>query len=88
MIDWSKISKEEIRLTMKIINRAKEIRSDLDKAKALMDLQACHISCPLDLERMLEGADFMHDIGGIQAHINRETGELEDCFHPRYAKEQ
>ena len=26
-----------------------------------------------------------NDISGIQAHINRETGKIENCFSPRYS---
>ena len=30
--------------------------------------------------------DFMHDIDGINQHLNRRTYKLEDGFWPRYAK--
>lgn len=45
---------------------------------------------PLDWERLLAADDFnfLHDIGGISRHINRDTGELMNCFLPRFrAKE-
>ena len=29
---------------------------------------------------------FLHDVCGIATHINRNTGELEGCFSPRYAE--
>jgi len=33
-----------------------------------------------------ENFDFLHDVIGIVNHLNRETGELEDYFVPRYAR--
>lgn len=59
------------------------VRKDLE-----MDLSATHATCPLNFAKLL-GADdfnFAHDIGGIIRHLNRETGELGDFFHPRRAK--
>lgn len=52
-----------------------------------MDLAACHNTNPLDLEALAiaADADFRHDVFGIQAHLNRETGILENCFVPRYS---
>ena len=53
-----------------------------------MDVTACHSNgCRLDLEGLLaaDDRDFMHDVFGIRAHINRETGQLMDNFSPRYA---
>lgn len=43
---------------------------------------------PLDWTRLLaaDDANFMHDIGGISRHIDRETGELTGCFVPRFTK--
>ncbi|NTV02442.1 MAG: hypothetical protein HGB04_06605 [Chlorobiaceae bacterium] len=53
-----------------------------------MDLIACHANgCGLDLERLSEAQDMdlLHDALGIARHINRKTGELQDCFLPRFA---
>jgi hypothetical protein len=52
-----------------------------------MDLCATHNSCPLDLAGLLATDDynFAHDVFGIRRHIDRETGDLTDCFVPRYA---
>jgi hypothetical protein len=55
----------------------------------LMDLQATHANgCPLKLQDLLAADDFnfAHDVFGIRRHINRQTGQLEDCFLPRYAE--
>ncbi|MFA6167824.1 MAG: hypothetical protein WC700_14480 [Gemmatimonadaceae bacterium] len=56
---------------------------------ALMDVTACHANgMPLDLDGLLaaDDADFAHDVFGINRHIDRATGQLGDCFVPRYAR--
>lgn len=53
-----------------------------------LDLTAAHLNgCPLKLQAMLKTDNFTlaHDISGIRGHLNRETGKLERCFHPRCA---
>jgi hypothetical protein len=58
------------------------------RVEAAMDITAAHANgCRLKLEELLgaEPFDFAHDVFGIRRHLNRETGELEDCFMPRYA---
>lgn len=92
MIDWSKITKAEFDLIFLICQRYEreivcEKMSGDDWRILLMDMQACHISCPLYLEEMLDMpiADFGHDIGGIRRYMNRETGQLGNCFTPRAA---
>lgn len=53
-----------------------------------MDLLAAHNSNPLRLQDMVSGPDFdfVHDVFGIRRHLNRETGELGDCFSPRFSR--
>ena len=56
-----------------------------------MDLSAVHANgCPLDLERLKEADDvnFLHDVVGIDQHLNRDTGQLGNCFLPRFAKKE
>lgn len=57
-----------------------------------MNLSACHASGnPLRLSDLLQADDFnfAHDIFGIDRHINRATGKLENFFSPRFlAREQ
>lgn len=53
-----------------------------------MDMAATHANgCPLDLARMVTGSifDVMHDVIGIRAHLDRDTGQLRDLFRPRFA---
>jgi predicted transcriptional regulator len=55
----------------------------------LMDVIEVHLnSCPLQLAALLQAPnfDFVHDVTGIRRHLNRQTGELQDCFLPRYAQ--
>jgi hypothetical protein len=59
----------------------------MQRQELLMDVEACHCNgCPLRLEALLEAddVDFVHDIGGITTHLDRQTGALTDCFVPRY----
>lgn len=85
-------SKEDHELIEKIVERAvgmwREADHDLDIMTAMMDITACHANgCPLKLQELYnaKGTDFAHDVGGIMRHINRQTGQLGDCFLPRYA---
>lgn len=85
-------SRADVDLIFQIAHRAEPLyRKVGDKKLALvMDLTACHCNgCTLDLTGLLNAGeiDFSHDIYGIRRHINRETGKLEDCFTPRYARQ-
>ena len=86
MITWE-ISKEDAQVISKIVDRAKNMGVKRDREALSMDIQAAHEKCPLRLEELLkaENFDFLHDVIGIVNHLNRETGELEDYFVPRYA---
>ena len=54
----------------------------------IMDFTAVHANGnPLRLNELLEADNFnfMHDAFGIAACLNRETGQLEKNFRPRYS---
>lgn len=55
-----------------------------------MDLSAVHAKMPLKLAELATADDFnfAHDVAGIVGHLNRQTGELEDFFVPRFACRQ
>lgn len=87
-------TREEDVLIKQIVARARAMqqaqgikpRGQLDLE---MDIAACHANgCPLDLERLSAADDFnfSHDVFGIVRHLNRDTGELENHFRPRYAR--
>ena len=81
---------EESRLIMKIVNRGwKKMKGGYTtRLDMIMDLDAANKNCPLKLQELLDTDDFnfYHDLVGIRQHINRNTGKLEDCFLPRFAK--
>ena len=88
-------TKDEMRLVVAIARRAAMLRAEdgirTDIMALEMDIAACHCNgCPLKLAELLEVDDFnfMHDIYGISAHLDRETGELRGCFLPRFAQSE
>lgn len=60
-----------------------------ERMNLVLDLENAHKDVGLALDKLLEADDlnFSHDIMGIQQHMNRSTGKLEDFFMPRYAKQ-
>ena len=95
MLKWT-TSKEDVETIGKIIDRYMEFHHSLGIPKLyqrprmdlIMDVEATHCNgCPLKLTELLNAADFdfAHDLIGIQNNLNRSTGELENCFVPRYA---
>lgn len=81
----------EFSAVRKIIDRATAlgIVSKADRMAAHMDLCACHANgCPMDFERLLAADDFnlIHDVRGIERHLDRSTGKLAGHFLPRFAK--
>lgn len=90
MIDWT-TSREDIQTIEAIVRRAERMGLVKDRMTVWMDITACHVNgTPLRLADLLAAADsdFIHDITGITAYIDRENGQLTDCFLPRYATHQ
>ena len=90
MLDFSKMhtTREESDTIIAIMQRAAKINPNFDRLHLVMDLTVCHNFTPLNLDELLkaDGYDFAHDVWGIMRHLDRETGELRDCFLPRFAK--
>jgi hypothetical protein len=91
IMNW-KVSKEEHALIDRIAERAKQIarRQGVEYSwhHATMDVTACHANGnPLRLSDLLAADDFnfTHDVFGIAAHLDHETGRLTGCFRPRYS---
>lgn len=87
-----KVTIAEAKTIRNIVQRAAamavEVGLDYPVIDIDMDITACHANgCPLKLSALAtaDNFDFAHDVFGIRRHINRETGQLEDCFVPRYA---
>ena len=81
----------QIKLIVRIAQRAIKANQAIDFEKATMDLNVAHSNgCPLDFQKLFDfpPGDFNHDFYGIFANINRETGELENGFVPRCAMEE
>lgn len=74
-------------LLMQIALRAKKAQPRVDTLTLVMDLTAVHLNtCPLRLADLLAADDFnfSHDVFGIHRNIDRNTGELRDCWSPRF----
>lgn len=91
-MNWQ-TTKEDFDWITKIADRAAAMAEQQGREypyrDALMDVTAVHANgCPLRLEELYNAPpfDFSHDIAGIHNHVNRETGQLKDCFMPRYAR--
>lgn len=82
------VSKYEMLLIDKIVERAKTFNVNGFVVTTLyIDLCKFHEQHGLRLHELIvaKDGDFTHDVFGIYNHMNRETGQLEDCFWPRYA---
>ncbi len=90
MINWSRGTKKDNELALKIACRAHvELdHSEVSVQSISMDIIATHThGCKLKLQTLLDFdlGDFLHDVCGINRHLDRETGKLLDCFLPRCA---
>ncbi len=76
------------KIAKRAINMMTKNKAHYDLLSMNMDLCATHLNgTSIDFKK-LEGFDdfnFAHDIYGIVTNLNRETGELENCFLPRSA---
>jgi hypothetical protein len=88
MIEWEKLTKEDMETIGKIVDRvsalATEYGEKIDRISFNMDISAAYLHTPLDLQQLLDfpDFDFAHDVFGIRQHLDRSTGELKDCFIP------
>lgn len=91
MIKWEKVSNEDSKLIGDVIKRAEKLKflgATKDRVSLDMDITAAHTTNPLKLQDWLLADDFnfMHDVVGISNNINRDTGEMDNCFLPRFTK--
>jgi len=58
----------------------------MDFQQIISDLKTVHQSVPMDFHALCAAGDFnlIHDVFGIHNNLNRETGQLENCFVPRF----
>lgn len=83
-----KTTKQEDEIIVKIIERAEGLGVEYDRLSLWMDISAVHSKYPIRLQEWLEADNFnfLNDVFGIIKHLNRQTGELEEFFLPRFAK--
>lgn len=88
MIKWTATKKEMNKITT-IVRRARALGvGDNTSGKMMMDFEACHCNgTPLDLGKIIRAnnLNFIHDVCGIQRHLDRDTGQLTGFFLPRGA---
>ena len=94
MINW-RLNDTDKQKVAQIAKRARDLfrgqAMDADLQSIKMDLAACHNhGCPLDFDKLLgfDNFNLMHDINGINRHLDHETGELDGRFLPRAAMPQ
>ncbi|QRE00613.1 hypothetical protein [Pseudomonas phage Itty13] len=82
----------ELETAQLIVERAESMArkygQEIDRTSLLMDLIACNANgCPLKFQALLDADDgnFAHDVFGIRRYMDRTTGQLTDCFLPRFA---
>lgn len=84
MINWN-LSTSDRELVKRIAQRA--VRDlDCEFIDISMSITAVHLNdVRLDLNKLLDFDDFnfAHDINGIDANINKNTGKLANSFLPR-----
>lgn len=77
------------RIAHRAANLAKYYGEKYDVLQATMDVSACHCNgMPLRLQDLLnaDSGNFGHDVFGIRRHLDRENGQLRNCFVPRFSK--
>ncbi|OGP23908.1 MAG: hypothetical protein A2X99_05760 [Deltaproteobacteria bacterium GWB2_55_19] len=85
--------KVDQRIIDQIVERAVELAEKhgwiIVRLSLSMGISAVHANgCPLRLKDFLkaDSLNFAHDMFGIQRHLDRKTGKLENCFLPRFAQ--
>jgi hypothetical protein len=90
-IKLSKINTADLVLIGKAVDRAVEIGKQnnfaVERISMHMDLCTAHIEGPLNLDKLVQApdGDFGHDVFGINRYLDRNTGQLTECFVPRCA---
>ncbi len=88
-LNWN-LNSEDRQHVERIAERAMESNLGYpDQLTAQMDVTAVHLNgCPLRLDEFAEADafNFTHDMAGIAAHLDRETGNLTRHFLPRFSK--
>lgn len=87
MINWNVSEKDQILIDAIAIKAHAQL--DMDVLTVSMDITACHANGnPLKLAELLKADkfNFSHDIYGINANLDHDTGKLLNNFLPRYSE--
>ena len=63
----------------------------VNRLNVMMDISTCHFHAQrLRLDDLLVADDFnfLHDVAGINKHLDHETKQLRDCFSPRFSEKE
>jgi hypothetical protein len=80
------VTAAELAVIDAIVNRARVHFPDREERDVKMDVLATHLTKPLRLNELLDADDtnFVHDIVGIERHLDRQTFTLRGGFSPRF----
>lgn len=81
----------DLQLIRRIVARALQINQQvpLSRLDLRRDIGMVHTNgCPLHLWALLHAneMDFIREVLGIHRHLNRETGQLDPIFAPRFVR--
>lgn len=83
---------DDFKVIHRIAKRAVDAFPELkfDFQSTTMDLEAAHCEFGLRLTSLLnaDSFNFIHDVGGIRANLNRTTAKMANCFLPRFVDQK
>ena len=85
-LEESNLTENDYLKISRVAKRAKKIDPLKDYLTIVMDIECCYQDIDIDKLLSFDEFNFIHDVFGIYNHINRKTGELENCFLPRCSK--
>ena len=79
-------NERDAHLIGRLVDRAITIFPDRRESDVRMDFLAVHLKTPMRLQEWLEADDFnfIHDVVGIERHLDRQNFVLKDGFSPRF----
>ena len=81
------MTNKDSKLIHDIVSRAEKLTLISKPLTVDVNIAIAHCKNPLRLRDWLltDDGNFMHDIMGICKNINRKTGEMKNCFLPRFS---
>ncbi len=90
MIDWNQLTRKDMNNVSKVVKKARKLLVDIALPPQIeMDLHAAILGgCKMDFVKFLgfDKFNLLHDLFGIHANVNHDTGKLDNCFLPRCAR--